>query len=89
MFLAGTNDVLNCNMNWFPGCDDNELATYCQAMLQGDNRLDRIIKWKAYMKLLYHRDNFHPLIFAPGVYHDPVQMIFSDVGRCAVFSICT
>ncbi len=37
-------------------CNDNELATYCQAMLQGENRFDRFIKWKQYLE-----DMFDPL----------------------------
>jgi hypothetical protein len=36
-------------------CNDNELATYCQAMLQGKNRLDRFLKWRDYINLFYHR----------------------------------
>ena len=53
VYLAGTSDTLNCKLSGSKGCDDNELATYCQAMLQGNNRLDRILKWKAYLNLLY------------------------------------
>jgi hypothetical protein len=37
-----------------PGCNDNELATYCPAMLQGDNRYDRFIKWRNYINHFYH-----------------------------------
>jgi len=87
VYLAGTNDIENCHLNTHDGCEDNELATYCQAMLQGNNRLDRIIKWKAYLRLLYGRD-VHPLVFALGVEHDPVKMVFSPTGRCVIFGTC-
>ena len=30
----------------------------------------------------------HPLIFSTGVDHDPVQMVFSNVGRCVIFNLC-
>ena len=33
-YLVGTEDTANCKINAFPGCNDNELATYCPAMLQ-------------------------------------------------------
>lgn len=87
VYLAGTNDIENCKIHAHDGCEDNELATYCQAMLQGNNRLDRIIKWKAYLHLLYGRD-VHPLVFALGVEHDPVKMVFSPTGRCVIFGTC-
>ena len=31
----GTEDTVNCKMSNAVGCNDNELATYCPAMLQG------------------------------------------------------
>lgn len=62
-FLVGLNDSLNCKLqsqtiaadhsNTISKCDDNELATYCQAMLQGENRLDRFEKWRAYVNSFY------------------------------------
>jgi hypothetical protein len=34
-YLGGTNDTINCKLTGYPGCQDNDLATYCPAMLQG------------------------------------------------------
>ena len=34
-YLLGTADDVNCKLEGTPNCDDHELATYCQAMLQG------------------------------------------------------
>lgn len=44
-YLAGLSDTVNCDLSGFEGCDDSDLATYCEAMLQGNNRVDRMIKW--------------------------------------------
>lgn len=62
-YLVGLNDSTNCNLDATTGfinsslqtshCNDNELATYCQAMLQGDNRFDRFINWKSYLEDKY------------------------------------
>jgi hypothetical protein len=84
------------------GCNDNELATYCQAMLQGDNRLDRILKWREYLNYfysnrqdslqpegdIYQEQDVHKVVFAEGVVHDPVQMIKTDIWRCVVLLLC-
>ena len=35
IYLAGTSDTVNCQLDGYNGCNDNELATYCEAMLQG------------------------------------------------------
>ena len=67
---------------------DNDLATYCPAMLQGNNRLDRILKWKMYLNFFYNDDNIHNVVFAEGVVHDPVQMLKSFQGKCVIFNIC-
>jgi hypothetical protein len=63
-YLVGLNDSANCNLKeWGSAsikklsntsvCNDNELATYCQAMLQGDNRFDRFVKWKGYLEEMF------------------------------------
>lgn len=87
IYLVGADDILNCRLHPFDSCYDNELATYCQAMLQGDNRVDRALKYKAYLTLLYKKP-VHQIIFAPNVPHDAVKMLYSDVGKCVVFGIC-
>ena len=46
-------------------------------MLQGDNRLDRMLKWMQYLKWYYQRD-VHAMRVAPGVGHDPVQVRLSS-----------
>ena len=57
-------------------------------MLQGNNRLDRILKWKMYLNYFYSNDNIHNVVFAEGVVHDPVQMLKSLQGKCVIFNIC-
>jgi hypothetical protein len=85
---VGTEDTSNCKLNGFTGCQDNDLATYCPAMLQGNNRLDRILNWKMYLRFYYNNDNIHNVVFAEGVVHDPVQMLKSPKGKCVIFHIC-
>ena len=87
-YLVGTEDTLNCKLTNYPGCVDNDLATYCPAMLQGNNRLDRILKWKMYLNFFYNDDNIHNVVFAEGVVHDPVQMLKSIQGKCVIFNVC-
>lgn len=63
-FLVGLNDSVNCKLlspaaSPLPTCNDNDLATYCEAMLQGENRLDRFLKWRDYIN-----DYYHQLIFS-------------------------
>ena len=87
-YLVGTEDTFNCKLTNYPGCMDNDLATYCPAMLQGNNRLDRILKWKMYLNFFYNDDNIHNVVFAEGVVHDPVQMLKSFQGKCVIFNIC-
>ena len=63
-YLVGLNDSLNCDLdnsttynpttNSWQGCNDNDLATYCQAMLQGNDRLDRFAKWRQSIGQVYH-----------------------------------
>ena len=84
----GTEDTSNCKLKWYPGCCDNDLATYCPAMLQGNNRLDRILNWKIYLEKMYGTDNVHNVVFAEGVVHDPVQMLKSLKGKCVIFNVC-
>lgn len=67
---------------------DNDLATYCPAMLQGNNRLDRLLKWKMYLTNYYEKENIHNVVFANGIMHDPVQMLKSVKGKCVIFNIC-
>jgi hypothetical protein len=87
-YLVGTEDTCNCKLKWYPGCCDNDLATYCPAMLQGNNRLDRILNWKMYLEKMYGTDNVHNVVFAEGVVHDPVQMLKSLKGKCVIFNVC-
>ena len=87
-YLVGTEDISNCKLKWYPGCCDNDLATYCPAMLQGNNRLDRILNWKMYLEDLYGNENVHNVVFAEGVVHDPVQMLHSLKGKCVIFNVC-
>ena len=86
-YLVGTDDNVNCDLNNPVGCNDNDLATYCPAMLQGDNRLDRALNWQAYLLHIYKRP-IHRLFNAQGVAHDPVQMLRSSTSRCAIFNVC-
>jgi hypothetical protein len=93
-YLVATNDKVNCRLDRSsssssssPGCNDNELATYCQAMLQGENRLDRALKWKSYLRQKYGRE-VHKMTFVEGVQHDPIGLMQSDVGRCVIFGAC-
>ena len=86
-YLVGTDDNVNCDLSNPVGCNDNDLATYCPAMLQGDNRLDRALNWQAYLLHVYKRP-VHRLFNALGVAHDPVQMLRSTSSRCAIFNVC-
>jgi hypothetical protein len=54
LLLEDPSSNSNNNNNNGMYCTDNDLATYCQAMLQGDNRLDRFLKWKHYITDYYH-----------------------------------
>ena len=98
-YLVGSADRSNCrlhNVTNFASstaaapaaavCNDNELATYCQAMLQGENRLDRALKWKAYLRHFYGRE-IHRLVFVEGATHDEAQLLGSAAGRCEVFGL--
>jgi hypothetical protein len=94
-YLLGADDDLNCKLvnstliqDHHHPCDDHELATYCQAMLQGSNRVDRMLKWIAYLKLIYGRD-VHRFVEVDGVSHNPIAMLYSSLGRCIVFGICS
>lgn len=102
-YLVATNDYQNCrlgrsqaqnqNQTSLRGeekgsaCNDNELATYCQAMLQGENRLDRAVKWHAYLRHLYGRE-VHSMRWVEGVDHDPLGCLASRVGKCVIFGLC-
>eukprot|EP01039_Chlorochromonas_danica_P009981 gene9981-11039_t len=88
-FLIGLNDSLNCKLNTFPGCNDNDLATYCQAMLQGNNRLDRFEKWKNYLEIYFHLNNTIDYIYVKDISHDPVAMLRSSEAKCLLFKHCS
>lgn len=87
-FLIGLNDSLNCKLSAFPGCMDNDLATNCQAMLQGNNRLDRFIKWKDYLETYFHLNNTILYSYVKDITHDPVAMLASPAAKCVVFKHC-
>lgn len=86
-YLIGTHDNRNCRLHDFAGCNDNELVAVCKAMLQGENRLDRMLKWKNYLKHFFGYD-VHSLVLAHGVGHNAVDMLTSPEGKCLVFGIC-
>jgi hypothetical protein len=86
-YLLGTADTLNCKLSSFQGCDDNELATYCQAMLQGGNRVDRTLKYMQYLQHFYGKPT-HTLVKVENVGHDPISMLMSPQARCLVFDLC-
>lgn len=86
-YLIGTADNINCNLEDVRGCDDDELATYCQAMLQGENRVDRMFKWMTYLGRIYGHE-VHRLVQAQGVPHNFFTMLNSREGKCVVFGIC-
>ncbi|RYG67318.1 hypothetical protein EON64_07715 [archaeon] len=75
-------------MQTFEGCNDNELATYCQAMLQGSNRLDRFLKWRDYLTHFYGVNTTIDYTFVNNVTHDPVAMLRSKEAQCIVFGVC-
>ena len=56
-------------------------------MLQGDTRLDRALKYKAYLRRLYGRE-VHRLEFVEGVQHDAPALLASGQGMCVVFGCC-
>lgn len=87
MYLLGTADDDNCKLEGTLGCDDHELATYCQAMLQGINRSDRLKKWVAYLQHFYGVE-VHRLVEAPGINHDPAAMLSSRAAKCVIFDNC-
>lgn len=87
-YLIGTDDTDNCKLNFKPWCNDMELATYCEAMLQGNNRVDRALKYLAYLSVYYKGDINHKLAFSNGIPHDPVRMLKSLAGKCTIFQSC-
>lgn len=87
--LIGLNDSLNCKLPGAgEGCQDNDLATYCPAMLQGANRLDRFLKWRDYLEAFYHLNNTIDYTFVKNIAHDAVAMLRSDAAKCVVFKYC-
>lgn len=56
-------------------------------MLQGENRLDRFLKYRAYLQELFQRQ-MRRVHFVVGVSHDPVAMLQSDVAKCHVLDYC-
>ena len=120
LHVVGMADSLNCKLSGFPGCMDNELATTCAAMLQGDNRLDRFFRYRQHILETAVSDwlslpgagssstgsstttssssgalssaylpvfPMHGLVYVPGLGHDPVAMVQSAEGRCALFEV--
>lgn len=87
-YLIGSDDTDNCKLTYKHLCNDNELATYCEAMLQGNNRVDRALKYVAYLNQYYQGNLNHKVIFSNGVPHDPVRMMKSTTGKCIIFQIC-
>lgn len=86
-YLLGTADDTNCKLESFPSCDDHELVTSCQAMLQGKNRVDRMRKWLKYLEF-YFGHQVHHIVEAAGVPHDAIAMMSSNEGKCVIFGIC-
>lgn len=86
-YLLGTADDVNCKIDKFQNCNDNELATNCQSMYQGNNRVDRMKKWINYLSYFYGY-KVHRLVEVSNISHDPIAMINSKEGKCAVFGIC-
>ena len=87
-YLIGSDDVDNCKLDYKPWCNDMELATYCEAMLQGNNRVDRALKYIAYLNGYYKGDINHKIAFSNGVPHDPIKMLKSTTGKCIIFQLC-
>ena len=82
VYLMGTKDSCNCKLNAEEiscedvtgRCVDNEMATYCQSMLQGTDRMDRMRKYVAYLRMFYGRP-VHSLVYAQDIPHDPVKYV--------------
>jgi len=87
-YLVGLDDTVNCKLKMVPGCVDDELATYCQAMLQGNNRVDRLLKYRAYISRYFNNQNVHAVVSSEGVPHDPTIMMRSPNGACVIFGLC-
>ena len=43
-------------------------------MLQGDNRMDRMLKWMRYLEYFFGR-KVHSLLLVDDVAHDPVKWV--------------
>lgn len=79
-------DNVNCRLKNYQGCNDNQLATYCPAMLQGSNRLERFLNWKNHLKTFYYHTETQRVTYVPGVSHDAVMMLNSIEAQTVLFS---
>jgi hypothetical protein len=86
-YLAGMLDVKNCAMKGHYGCRDTVLPKTCPDMLQGDHRLDRMIKWYGYLRHYYGK-KVHRLVLQKHVGHNMRFMMHSEAGKCALFGAC-
>jgi hypothetical protein len=75
--VVGLNDSHNCKLNYEHGeCNDNQLVTSCEAMLQGFDRLDRFFKWSDYLRTqIYHGEMIHNAVYVKDIGHDPLAML--------------
>ena len=89
--VVGMNDTHNCKLNNELGaCNDNELVTGCDAMLQGFNRLDRFLKWQDYLRTqIYREETIHGVVQVKNIAHDPLAMLHTFEVQCLLFGVCT
>ena len=81
-FLHGTSDV--CNHNDNSSCTDHDMDTSCNAMYQGEYRLERGIGFLRSLQEIYGTFQ-HRIDFVPFVGHDHVDMFQHPNGRRAIF----
>lgn len=95
--LVGERDMCNENL---PGCNDlcwtkhnetglgfcyrNHMDTRCPAMMQGQFRRIRGLRYTEYMMRFYMKTT-HPLFIVPGVGHDANGMFASEKGIQTIF----
>ena len=58
-------------------------------MLQGENRVLRMLNYVKYLRHYYGRKIEHRLVHVPGIGHDAMAMLASTKGKCEVFGICS
>jgi len=73
VYVVGTDDI-----------NSNSLETQNEAMLQGENRLERAVLKKKHMDA-YHPANNHSLTLVPGAGHSSASLYQSDEGVHATF----